>query len=142
MVYGKERESDLSFPSVPRKALSTRHQESLCTFDSSAKRGSVFVSGRIKAFSSTVGPTNAVFSTPCRKSLCILQRNRPVARGGGGSRGSADPPPLPCGVRDRSVFTHARSQAAMTKQPRHNPRPFSLPPPETAWVYRVGGTSD
>ena len=49
-MYGKERESDLSFPSAPRKALSlTRRQESLCTFDSSAKRGSVFVSGRIKA---------------------------------------------------------------------------------------------
>ena len=74
-VYGKERESDLFFPSAPRKALSlTRRQERLFTFDSSAKRGCVFVSGRIKAFSSTVGPRNAAFSTPCQKSLCIFQR--------------------------------------------------------------------
>ena len=77
MVYGKERESDLSFPSAPRKALSlTRRQESLCTFDSSAKRGSVFVSGRIKAFSSTVGPRNALYFQLRARKASVSSRER------------------------------------------------------------------
>ena len=54
-MYGKEREINLSFPSGPRKALFlTRRQERICTFDSSAKRGSVFISGQIKGFGSPI----------------------------------------------------------------------------------------